>query len=149
MILKAITQPEYETYLVRSIKNYENELIESGISANVAAINAKETFHNFLPNGKDTPNNYLYYVYDQDVRVGFIWYGFRSKNSAFIYDFFVEETMRGKGYGKKVMFECEKDAKEKGAKEMKLHVFGHNKLARALYESIGYEPTNIQMKKAL
>jgi predicted GNAT family acetyltransferase len=30
-----------------------------------------------------------------------------------------------------------------------LHVFGHNQVARALYEKIGYEVTNVLMSKKL
>ena len=30
-----------------------------------------------------------------------------------------------------------------------LHVFGHNRVARALYEKLGYETTNVNMTEKL
>nr|WP_244923495.1 GNAT family N-acetyltransferase [Peribacillus butanolivorans] len=41
------------------------------------------------------------------------------------------------------MKEIEIIAKELGMKKISLHVFGHNKFARGLYEKSGYEITNI------
>jgi ribosomal protein S18 acetylase RimI-like enzyme len=145
-----MTKIEYDEYLNQSIQGYANELITSGIVEQDKAMQqSKSTFESLLPKGINTENHYLYYAYDQDVRVGFIWYGFRNQHDAFIFDFFIDESMRRKGYGKKVLKACEDDAKNKGAKTIGLHVFGHNKAARALYESIGYVATSIQMRKDL
>jgi ribosomal protein S18 acetylase RimI-like enzyme len=41
------------------------------------------------------------------------------------------------------------DVKNKGFEQLGLHVFGHNKIARALYESLGFETTNMVMSKKL
>ena len=41
------------------------------------------------------------------------------------------------------------DVKEKGFSRLGLHVFGHNKVARKLYESLGFETTNVVMSKGL
>jgi ribosomal protein S18 acetylase RimI-like enzyme len=150
MELKRITESEFQSYLVKSLKNYADELVASGIIEEKEALKeAETTFNRLLPNGLNTKENYLYHAYDQNKLVGFIWYALQNGDTAFIYDFYIEETMRRKGYGRKVMIACEEDAKEKGAKYIRLHVFGHNKAARALYESLNYVPTNIQMRKVL
>jgi predicted GNAT family acetyltransferase len=36
-----------------------------------------------------------------------------------------------------------------GLKTLKLHVFGSNHVARKLYETVGYETTNVNMSKNL
>lgn len=150
MELRFLTSKEFDQYLEKSIKNYADELVKSGIFDEERAVSeSKKSFESFLPNGLDTKDNYLYFAFYQDQLVGFIWYGFRSKEQAFIYDFYIEETMRRKGFGKMVMNACEEDARKKGAKVIGLHVFGHNKAAIALYESLNYVPTSIQMKKEL
>jgi len=150
MKLKKLTTEEYQTYIHSAITDYANELITSGIvECDKALQQSKSTFDSLLPNGENTKNQYLYQAYDNDINVGFIWYGFRNPKDAFIYDFFIDETKRRQGYGKKVLSLCEQDAIEKGAKTIGLHVFGHNKAARALYESIGYVATSIQMRKDL
>lgn len=40
-------------------------------------------------------------------------------------------------------------AKEIGLKMIGLHVFGHKKVARSLYEQLAYVETNIKMEKLL
>ena len=69
--------------------------------------------------------------------------------SGFIYDVFIEERFRGKGYGKSLMLLLEEKARELGLKSLALHVFGSNHVARKPYESIGYEVTNVNMSKTL
>ncbi|MBT3786614.1 GNAT family N-acetyltransferase [bacterium] len=56
---------------------------------------------------------------------------------------------RGKGYGKKAMHLFEEDVKQRGVKRTGLHVFGFNKAAAGLYQSIGYEITDLSMQKEL
>ncbi len=149
MKLRPLTSDEYEVYVEKAIKNYEDELLTSGMfSKELAKQQSEATFKRLLPDGINTKDNYLFYAYDKDTLVGFIWCCMRGED-AFVYDFYINEEMRRKGYGKQVMLACEEDAKNKGAKTMSLHVFGHNKAARALYESIGYYPTSIQMRKKL
>ena len=150
MELKSITETQFKSYLAKSLKNYADELVVSGVIEKETAFKeAENTFNRLLPKGLDTKDNFLYYAYEQDKLVGFIWYALQNGNTAFIYDFYIEESVRRQGYGRKVMIACEEDAKQKGAKFIRLHVFGHNKAARALYESLNYVPTNIQMRKEL
>ncbi len=47
------------------------------------------------------------------------------------------------------MKEIEIIAKKLGMNKIGLHVFGHNKVARRLYEQLGYEITNINMVKVI
>ncbi|MBN2877196.1 MAG: GNAT family N-acetyltransferase [Bacilli bacterium] len=149
MKLKPLTNEEYEKYVLKAIDNYRNEIMKSGIAnEEQAGQQAEATFKRLLPDGINTKDNYLCYAYDQNKLVGFIWYAIRN-DGAFIYDFYIAESMRRQGYGKKVILACEKDVKEKGENTIGLHVFGHNKPARALYESLDYYPTSIQMKKDL
>jgi len=42
---------------------------------------------------------------------------------------------------------AEAEARSRGASELELNVFGHNQVARQLYESMGYTATAIRMKK--
>jgi ribosomal protein S18 acetylase RimI-like enzyme len=61
----------------------------------------------------------------------------------------VEENQRGKGYGKQAMLMIEEKARELGLNSIGLHVFGSNKVARSLYEAVGYEVTSVNMSKKL
>jgi ribosomal protein S18 acetylase RimI-like enzyme len=53
------------------------------------------------------------------------------------------------GYGRAAMRLAEHHAREAGARTLGLSVFGHNEGARGLYESVGYEPTTVKMRKQL
>jgi ribosomal protein S18 acetylase RimI-like enzyme len=44
---------------------------------------------------------------------------------------------------------AEEEAKRNGLHALALSVFGHNKIARELYLSLGYRETSIRMKKDL
>ena len=44
---------------------------------------------------------------------------------------------------------AEVEARAGGATELGLNVFGHNQVARQLYESMGYVATSIRMNKNL
>ena len=73
----------------------------------------------------------------------------RPTNDGFILELYVEEKYRGKGYGKQAMQLIEEKARELGLKSIGLHVFGSNKIARNLYEAVGYEVTSVNMSKTL
>jgi RimJ/RimL family protein N-acetyltransferase len=61
----------------------------------------------------------------------------------------VAEKFRGKGYGKKARLLIEEKARELGLESLGLHVFAENKVARNLYESVGYEVSSLNMTKKL
>lgn len=149
MELHPISSSEFELYLASAVKKYEEEMITIGMPEKQASIQAKQSFERLLPEGIITMGRFLCNAYDGNQKVGFIWYGIRSKITAFIYDFYIEEAYQRQGYGTKVMLECEKAVKDKGLSIIDLHVFGHNIGARKLYESLDYHPTSIQMRKNL
>ncbi len=72
-----------------------------------------------------------------------------TKPAMFIYDFVIDEAHRRKGYGEQAKLAAEVQARALGYDTIALHVFGHNHAARALYEKLGYEITNINMAKKL
>jgi ribosomal protein S18 acetylase RimI-like enzyme len=107
-----------------------------------------------LPDGVATKDNYLYDIVDEalGLTVGMIWLGHimqGSKPVVFIDDFVIDEAQRRKGYGEQAMLAAEVQATALGYDTIALHVFGHNHAARALYEKLGYEITNINMAKKL
>ena len=83
---------------------------------------------------------------------GRLWLGFESGNpggSGFIYDVYIEETYRRRGIARGAMLLLENEARSLGAAKLALHTFGYNSAARALYEGLGYEITNINMAKTI
>ena len=69
--------------------------------------------------------------------------------TGFIFDIAINEDQRGKGYGKRAMQLIEEKARELGIRQMGLHVFAKNKIARNLYKSLRYETKSLNMTKDL
>ncbi len=148
-----MTQPEYEAFLARIIPDYAAENVRAGYWDEAEALEkSRKQTEELLLQGLQTKNHYLYTLYDGENAVGMIWLRAdvdRPKKSGFIFDVEIDEKFRGKGYGKQVMLLIEDKARELGLQSIGLHVFASNKVARNLYESIGYETSSLNMIKQL
>lgn len=148
--LQIMNSTEYEQYLTHAIKEYAAEHVKAGRWTEEEAVGkAAKEYEQLLPEGENTPNHKLFTIRANDEAVGMIWLGLRPNNKGFIYDIKIQEEHQGRGFGKQAMKEIEKIGKELGLKSIGLHVFGHNEVARSLYEKLGYEITNIKMEKVL
>lgn len=153
MTLNLISEIDFDEYFKQAIIGYAKEKVASSNWAEEEAFErAEKEFTFLLPNGEKTENHYIYSIVKNNQKVGVIWLGQASpqrKNEGYIYDFVIFDEFQGKGYGKQAVREIDNKAKEIGMNRMELHVFGHNKIARLLYEKNGYEITNIIMAKSI
>lgn len=151
--LLPMTQTEYDAFLNRTIPDYAADKVRAGQWAESEALErSRKEFEELLPQGVQTKDHYLYTLYDGEQAVGLIWLRAnpdRPTKDGFIFELYVEEDQRGKGYGKQAMLLIEEKARELGLQAIGLHVFGSNKVARNLYESVGYETTSVNMSKKL
>lgn len=152
--LRPITHEEFVKWKAHSLQNYRNEKEKSGLSPEDAALVAERSFKSLLPNDEQSPNQFLYSVVEKagGQVIGTLWWGLQGEGNAkspWIYDIELHESSRGKGYGRATMLAAELTVKEKGFSKLGLHVFGHNKVARGLYESLGFQTTNLMMSKDL
>jgi len=151
--LQPMNQEEFKQYIGYAIEDYAKDKIASGNwSEDVAIDLSRETFERLLPKDEKTENNHLLSIFHNDILVGMIWISQKAPTNpseGFIYDFVIFEQYQGQGYGKKAMKEAEIIAKALGMNKIGLNVFGHNKIARGLYEKMGYEITNITMAKTI
>lgn len=105
-----------------------------------------------LPAGVATPAHHLLVAYEDDRPVGTLWLWIHDDpggRRAFVYDVEVDEAMRRRGYGRSIMLAAEAYARERGAGRMALNVFGRNRVARSLYDRLGYMVTSTAMHKDL
>ncbi|MFP7296846.1 GNAT family N-acetyltransferase [Neobacillus niacini] len=141
---------EYQKYVSSAIKSYAKEKVLSGNwNQDESLSKAEEVYKRLLPKGEKTENNYLYTILNEDNSIGVIWLAQLSEEKGYIYDIKILEEYQGFGYGKEAMKQIEKVGQELGIKKIGLHVFGHNKAARALYEKLGYQTTNLSMEKEI
>lgn len=153
--LKPMSEATYQAYLAVTVREYADDKVKAGNWQPEEALERSAAeFQMYLPDGVATTNNYLYDIVDEarSIKVGMIWLGRimqGSKPALFVYDFRIDEAERRKGYGEQAMQAAEVQAKALGYDMIALHVFGHNQAARALYEKLGYEITNVHMAKNL
>jgi GNAT superfamily N-acetyltransferase len=153
--LRPMTAEEFDVYLPWAKAEYAKEIeLNNGIPAEDAAELAEPSFRDLEPLGLDTPGHQVWVATDPGTgeRVGVLWLTVqqpRGVPAMWIYDIFVEEPLRGKGYGRRLLELAEEEARRAGVMRMELNVARDNDGARALYESVGYREMSRQMYKLL
>lgn len=150
-----MTNRDFDAYLEDAIQRYAEANVESGRSHPSEAVERSRADHEqLLPKGIDTPDNFLFSIVERAgrTRVGTLWYSVelsRPVRAAFVYDLLIFEPYRGQGYGRATLLALEEHARRLGVEKIALHVFAGNAVARALYERVGYETTDLVMAKRL
>lgn len=153
--LDPITEEEFAAWLLPAVKDLARQHVVSGQWSPEEALEfSKGQFIRLLPDGPRSDQQHLYTVRDaaDGGAVGTLWIGMRLKAGrpeAYVYDLVVREERRGLGYGRAAMLAGAARARELGAESLGLHVFGHNAVARELYDSLGFVETNVSMSLPL
>ncbi|GGH74961.1 ribosomal protein S18 acetylase RimI-like enzyme [Pullulanibacillus pueri] len=149
--LKAMDATTFQNYISQSIEAYANEHIRAGNWQEEEALEkAKRQFEQLLPNGLNTKGHLLFSIYHKHEAIGHLWLHVNHQGlykKAFIYDIELLENYRGKGLGKATLEALDQYAQKLGIKEIRLHVFAHNKRAIALYQKMDYKTTDYHMMK--
>ena len=149
-----MTEDEYTAHFAQSIKDYAKDKIASGQWAAADALDlAHKENATLLPQGFATPDNWFFTMRNGDgQKVGAIWIALRAQGGrkiAWLTDIVVLEAFRRQGHARRALLAAEQVIAAAGLPGMGLHVFGHNAGAQALYASMGYAVTNVNMFKPL
>jgi ribosomal protein S18 acetylase RimI-like enzyme len=150
-----MTAAVFGPYLETAVSNYARDNVESGRWPEKGALaRSRADFDSLLPQGPKTPNNYLFEIKSAETgpTIGFLWSAAVAKGglrSAFVYDIEIEPEYRRQGHAKAAFAALEQRVRELGLSRIGLHVFGRNPDAQALYASLGYRVTGINMLKNL
>ncbi len=115
---------------------------------------SREAREKLLPEGTATEGHHFYSIEEVEhgQKVGILWLAVRcgtARPSGVVYDLFIDEHFRRRGYATQAMRALEGKARELVLKAIALHVFTHNTAAIGLYENIGYEVKSMNMVKEL
>ena len=93
-----------------------------------------------LPEGRHSPGHHVWSVVADGGAgaVGWVWLAERSPRAGYVYDVRVDEAHRGRGLGRAAMDAAAAWCREQGLGVLGLNVFGHNAVARGLYDALGY-----------
>ena len=150
--LSPLTDSALAAWMQVQRAEYITDRIRSGDDEAAALRNADANDERLFPGGVLAPGHDLLRVLDDGRPVGVIWVGPHPQELegvAYIWDVEVDPSERGRGFGRAAMLLAEEHARSRGYRALALNVFGFNTTARGLYESLGYEPTSIQMRKEL
>ena len=149
-----MTEPEYSAWLEELIPAYAADKVASGQWTEAESVSlSKQESDELLPQGLRTPDNYLFTIVDASgVAAGMLWFAVQTRFNAriaYVYDICVYPERQRQGHAVQAFRDLEDEALRLGLTGIALHVFGHNAGARALYEKLGFEPTNINLFKPL
>ncbi len=154
--LVPMSDSEFQDFRATEIAGYAGEHVRAGRWRSEESVRlAEQEFNDLLPNGLMTPNQHFFSLRDETLGtpVGRLWFAVQKEEggepTAFVYKIVIFEAFRRQGYGSQAMQALEEKVRQLGLTTTTLHVFGHNHAARALYEKLGYEATNVTMRKTL
>jgi ribosomal protein S18 acetylase RimI-like enzyme len=145
----------FKAFAAEAIASYATDGEEAGRwPFDNAHERAHSEFGRLLPQGLETPDHYIYEIEDEALGqvVGFVWLaviGAPGAQSGYVYSIHIAPELRGRGYAKAALDLIEAVAADKGLTTLALHVFSFNTSAQALYRSVGYGITGINMLKPL
>lgn len=147
------TSEDFDAYIKLQNEEYANDLILiKEMTFNEALEYSQKEMTKFIPEGHQTKGHTFLNIIHQNEKIGVLWYWTmegKTAPSIFLCHLYLYEKFRGQGFGKKALTFLENESQKLGARELMLHVFGHNKNAIKLYEKFGFSPWSIQMKKPL
>ena len=138
-----MTWDEFEAWAPRSVRGHAAQQVASGRTEAEALARARQQLEAQLPDGIASYLQLLHTVRaDAPGRPteGHLWLRVRPRASeveAYVMDVEISPEARGQGYGRATMLAAEDLASDLGATVLRLNVFGHNTVARALYASLG------------
>ena len=152
--LQPATADEIGAWLPRVAAEYAADIAGSGsLPPEEARQKAEGELHVQLPDGPDRAGQLFFRLIAGEQPVGWLWLAvpFPGGDPAMAWVNYVQldEEFRDRGYGRQAMLLAEEEAAARGMTSVGLNVLGNNKVARGLYDSLGYQVTAQQMKKVL
>lgn len=151
-MIRPLTEAEYAAWLADVVPGYAGDKVAAGQWREDEALEkSRQEYEALLPQGRDTPDSHLYSIDAADGRhVGVLWLLVKQRGAeriVHVYDLMVWPAHQRQGHAERAMRAAEDEVRRLGLAGIALHVFGHNKAARALYDKLGYEPTNLNLYK--
>jgi ribosomal protein S18 acetylase RimI-like enzyme len=145
----------YGAFTEACVAEYAHDNVQAGRwPEHGAAERARAAFMQMLPQGLGTPDHFVQEICDSGSPepVGFVWFALLdagAQRCAYVYSIRVEPAFRGRGHAKEALDRVAAFVEGEGAHAVALHVFSFNTSALALYRSLGYGITGMNLLKPL
>lgn len=154
-VLARMNPKVFAEVVAASIAAYADDNVAAGRWPLAGALErSRNDFLSLLPQGLATPDHHWLEIraVADGPRVGHLWFAVQAQpgqRTAFVYDVEVQPAYRRQGHARRAFEALESLAAGLGATQIGLHVFGFNTAAQALYRSLGYAVTSLNMNKPL
>jgi ribosomal protein S18 acetylase RimI-like enzyme len=153
VVLRPVAPDELDTFFSHMHAQYVDErMVADSLSRREAEALVAEQRRTTTPNGVATPGQHFLWAIAAatEQRLGLLWIAIDDRHRhAFIYQIFVFEHLRRRGYGGALLAAAETFARSRGARTLALNVFTPNRGAIALYERAGFVTRSQYMSKPL
>ena len=153
VILEPMTAERYVSWFGDLVRHFAQDKIDSGSWPEAGAFErSAEQNAELLPQGVGTAGHHLFVGTVGGEEMGYLWLYVDASTTpleAFIYDIEVIEGQRGRGLGRGLLDAGERWCAEHDVVMLRLHVFGFNTAAIHLYETSGFETTDLNMAKQI
>jgi ribosomal protein S18 acetylase RimI-like enzyme len=151
--LLAMTKDEFDEWMGWAVGVYARDEAEAH-ATRIEIERTRAEIAALLPDGQATDGHRFRVAVDAETgeRVGQLWFAQRRTEAGdvcWLYDLYVHEAMRGRGYGRGMLRALEDEIRELGLSRIELNVYGFNARARRLYESLGFVEMARQLYKVL
>jgi ribosomal protein S18 acetylase RimI-like enzyme len=139
--LRPMTTSEFETWREIAIRQHAEQVSRAtGRGLEACLDEARQVLPTVLVDGINTKAMNFFAIEAADHRVGWLWIGRspRDPHAGFVWDIIIDDSCRGRGYGRAAMVAAERYFEEQGKVRIGLQVAAKNDVARDLYESLGY-----------
>ena len=136
--LRVLTAEEFGPFRQRNIARYAQELLfaRATDTEEHALTEAQGALDEMLPQGAETPRNYLLAAESGGETVGELWCDTTEPETVFINDFFVYPACRGHGWGNAMLRAVEELAAAQSFEQVVTHVYHTNRIALAMLVSM-------------
>ncbi len=153
LLLKKMSEEAYERFTALSMKDFaEAKARAERLSVEEGQRIADSAWKSLLPQGQETETHHFFSAFRDNIEIGMLW--FKEERNwetpyGYLYQVWVWDEFQGQGLGRELMKALETELLSRGLKRLRLHVFAFNERAVKLYESMGFETTNLVMVKEL
>lgn len=153
--LISMSEAQFQHFLQGAIRDYADQNIASGRWAEDQAMALSVAEHQrLLPDGVTSKDQHLFVIQDpeSELVVGHLWLAVQENlglRQGYVYAVEIDHAFRRQGHARRAFLALESVGKALGLSSIGLHVFAFNLAAQALYESLRYRVTGLNMRKSL
>ncbi|MBF4163061.1 GNAT family N-acetyltransferase [Nocardioides acrostichi] len=139
--LRSLSAAGTDAYLGTAVQRFAATLRRDSpwLDESESLAQSHATHARILPRGAATPGHAFLAPEVDGERVGTLWVSLCAP-AGYVYDVRLDAERRGRGLGRATMDAGAAWCQARGVRALGLNVFAYNDTARALYDSLGYQP---------